>query len=238
MLNVNQAPVTTMTNGGVELTFSDRATALKFVHQNWVNVGEWCHAQGWHSCQVKAKNWSGYFDLTLENHLRWKYGTLEGEFMCTKEKVMMNSLQKVLMPGVQFGAIAMTGELWDLLEQFKEDPDFKGGLVRQRDEAQLAMSLTSQDICSIPLEEAVQKKRRDYWHLPSLEQWKTERRDLTSDSWLEFTWYSNGFAGINREPQWKKITNQYRLLLDANGEKYELSRNVGMEYIAAPPLAL
>lgn len=237
---MGRSPKVETGDGGVALTFTDRRSALEFVHKNWVGVGEWCIDRGWQRCEVRAENWPVPFDLRLSNYLRWKHETLEGEFFRHKEKVM-ELLQSVLMPGVQFGNIAMTGELWDLLQQFKEDTKFCGGLVRQRDEAQLAMTLTSQAICSIPLTEAVNKKREDYWHLPSLEKWRNERRSLEAgnpNSKTDFTWYSNGFQGVNREPQWKKITNEYRLVLDANGVPYELSRNKSVEYVGEPPMVV
>lgn len=141
---------------------------------------------------------------------------------------IMTEIERIIVPGVRIDSLRLSRSLLDVFGYFLENPELKGALVRRADNRQIAMSEASQGICSIPLEEAVKRRREDYWHLPDLDQFMREsRRQLepdNPDSTLEFSWRSNGYGS-----NWRQFTNRYRLIRDGFGNLYEVSENLGVD---------
>jgi hypothetical protein len=123
-------------------------------------------------------------------------------------------------------------------EYFLENPDLPGGLVRRSDNRQIALTAASQRIIlgGATVQDAVKRKRSDYWFLGDLETYMRESQQQLEpnnpDSVLEFSW-----RGCDRQREnWRQFSNRYRLI-EANGILYEFSIGLGVKPLPTAPVA-
>jgi hypothetical protein len=147
-----------------------------------------------------------------------------------KEKQMTN----ILLPGIQIAEMQISLPLLQVFSEFLEYPDRKSGLIRLRDDRQIAVSNSSRVLMRDgDLLRAVQRQRSDYWYLPDLElitqRTRQELEPNNPNSFFEFSWRS---PGKSESPEWRRYTNQYRLVSDAFGELYQVSNSLGFDVVA------
>ncbi len=125
-----------------------------------------------------------------------------------------------------------------IFEYFLENPDLPGGLIRRSDNRQIALTAASQRMIlgGATVQDAVKRKRSDYWFLPDLEVYMRQSQQQLEannpDSILEFSW-----RGCDRKREnWRQFTNRYRLI-EANGILYEFSVGLGVKALPAAPIA-
>lgn len=148
---------------------------------------------------------------------------------------------RVAVPGIQFGgSIHVDPVLFNVLGEFLEYPERKGGLVRLADQRQIALCDSFSDVISMTLEEAAQLQREDYWWLPDLADFNRDSvRALEANnpqSIFEFT-----FLETNKDPEvsrWRRVTNRYRLIQDTMGAFYHIGDYVGSEEVLRPAIAI
>lgn len=121
---------------------------------------------------------------------------------------------------------------------FLENPEIRGAVVRLSDEKQIILSRANSSlIASSTLLQAVERKRHEYWHPEDLEQFRMFTQELepnNPDSRREFSFrIFDPVSGDN----WRRNTNEYRLIEDALGIKYHFSINLGQEPIPTPRLS-
>ncbi len=147
---------------------------------------------------------------------------------------MMNNLL-VTEPGYVTSTLEVSPVLYRAAGYFLEYPDAKGAVVRLSDEKQVILSKANSTlIASGTLLQAVERKRIEYWHPQDLDEFRTFTLSLepnNPDSRREFNFrIFDPITGSN----WRRNTNEYRLLEDAFGVKYHFSLNLGQESIPAP----
>ncbi len=156
-------------------------------------------------------------------------------WIATKEETLIMSQLIIPTPGLQIAEMRLSLPILQVFSEFLEFPERKSGLIRLSDDRQIALSESSAALIrSASLEEAVRRKRSDYWYLPDLESVnQITRQQLTPDdrnSVLEFSWRSPSIGGST----WRRYTNQYRLVSDSYGIIYQVSTSLGFEEIPAP----
>jgi hypothetical protein len=84
------------------------------------------------------------------------------------------------------------------------------------------------------LEEAVRRKRQDYWYLPDLTEFQRESRQRlepnNENSFIEFSW-----RGVSKDRiSWRQFITKYRLIQDVYGIMYHGTQNLGVEICTTP----
>lgn len=138
-------------------------------------------------------------------------------------------------PGFVISNIEVSPALYRAAGFFLEHPEVRGAVVRLSDEKQIILSRANSSlIASSTLLQAVERKRIEYWHPADLEDFRTFTLGLepnNPDSRREFTFRI--FDPVTGE-NWRKNTNEYRLIEDSLGNKYHFSINLGQETIPTP----
>ena len=117
---------------------------------------------------------------------------------------------------------------------FLENPEVKGGVVRLTDERQIVMSRASASLVkSASLEQAVERKRSDYWYLEDLHTFNSiftpqALEPNNPDSKREYSFRI--YDPVTRD-NWRQNVNEYRLIQDEMGVFYHLFTNLGYESI-------
>ena len=146
---------------------------------------------------------------------------------------MMRNL--VIEPGYVTSNLEVSPVLYRAAGYFLEHPEIRGAVVRLSDEKQIILSRTNSSlIASSTLLQAVERKRIEYWHPEDLDAFRAFTLGLepnNPDSKQEFSFrIFDPVTGDN----WRRNTNEYRLLEDSFGLKYHLSINLGQEPIPSP----
>lgn len=143
--------------------------------------------------------------------------------------------QLIPVAGIAIAQMKLSKPILDVFAYFLENPQIKGGLVRLSDERQIAVSEASAALIkNATLEDAVQRKRSDFWYPEDLNEINLltrQRLEINNpDSTIEFSW-----RGVDRTgTDWRRFTNRYRLVQDDFGVVYQVSVNLGVEAIASP----
>ncbi len=145
-------------------------------------------------------------------------------------------MENVLVPGFQVDSLLLTRSILKVFEQFLENPEIKVGLVRRFDNRQIAVTSACNNVIlgGATLQDAVKRKRSDYWFLPDLETYMKESQQQLEpnnpNSTLEFSW-----RGCDRHRQnWRRFTNRYHLI-ESDGIIYEVSVGLAVEPLATVP---
>lgn len=146
-------------------------------------------------------------------------------------------IENILAPGIQIDNLLLTPPLLKICEYFLENPELRGGLVRRSDNRQIALTAASQKVIlgGATVQDAVKRKRSDYWFLGDLETYMRESKQQLEpnnpNSVLEFSW-----CGCDRTREnWRQFTNRYRLI-EADGIIYELSVGLDVKPLPTAPM--
>lgn len=182
--------------------------------------------------------------------IRYPYAPKPYKIPITVEVLKMitnNDTTIVLDPGnplVEVYLLSLSKVLYPELGWFLEHPEQAGGLVRVRDNQQVAMSYANARkdndfTAGAGVKKAVKWKRSDYWHPQDLidfdREWAQKLEPNNPDSWIEFSWRSfDPDLGIDSCDGWIEFANRYKLLVDERGNSYHVSLNLGMRDISQP----
>lgn len=149
--------------------------------------------------------------------------------------IMMQPIMTTI-PGVQIAEVRLSIQILRVLENFCEYPENRCALVRVCDERQIALTESNAMLLTnVSLQEAVQRKRKQYWYLPDLAEFNRESRQRLEPnneaSYIEFSWRGVSKDGLN----WRRFITKYKLVEDAYGIMYQATQNLGVEQIATPP---
>jgi hypothetical protein len=147
-------------------------------------------------------------------------------------------------PLIEVYCLSLSPVLYPELGWLLEHPEQAGGIVRAKDNQQVAMSYAnarkdSDFTAGAGVKKAVKWKRSDYWHPQDLvdfeREWQQKLEPNNPDSWMEFKWRSfDPDLGISSPDGWIEFTNYYKLLVDDHGNTYHVSQNLGMRDISQP----
>ncbi|MBW4458613.1 MAG: hypothetical protein KME55_42035 [Nostoc indistinguendum CM1-VF10] len=150
------------------------------------------------------------------------------------KKIMMQPIITSI-PGIQIAKVKLSIPILRVLQNFCEYPENRCALVRVCDERQVALTESSAILLTkVTLEEAVRRKRKEYWYLPDLAEFKRESSQKLEPnneaSYIEFSWRGVSKDGLN----WRRFTTKYKLVEDAYGVMYHVTQNLGVEQISTP----
>lgn len=165
----------------------------------------------------------------------------------TLQMITNNDTTIVLDPNnplVEVYYLSLSRVLYPELGWFLEHPEQAGGIVRVKDNQQVAMSYAnarkeSDFTAGAGVKKAVKWKRPDFWHPQDLadfdQEWAQKLEPNNPNSWMEFSWRSfDPDLGIESPEGWIEFTNRYKLLVDEQGNVYHTSFNLGMREISQP----
>ena len=141
----------------------------------------------------------------------------------------------ILSPEIQVAEMKLSLPLARIIAEFLEFPERKCGVIRLSDERQVILSASSAALIhEATLEEAVRRKRQDYWYEADLadvnQRTRQELEPNNPNSFLEFTW-----RGVDKtKTMWRRFTNRYRLVQDNAGQVYQVSESLAAKPITAP----
>lgn len=147
-------------------------------------------------------------------------------------------------PLIEVYCLSLSPVLYPELGWLLEHPEQAGGIVRVKDNQQVAMSYTNAKkdadfTAGAGVKKAVKWKRSDYWHSQDLadfeREWRQKLEPNNPDSWMEFRWRSfDPDLGMSSSEGWIEFRNSYKLLKDNSGTTYHVSKNLEMRDIRQP----
>lgn len=152
------------------------------------------------------------------------------------ERINMTEIAISENTGLQLVNQKLSISLLKVINYFFEQPEQRNAIVRLHDERQIAITESNSVLIKgVTLEEAAQRKRSDYWYLPDLEDFRRESKQKlepnNENSFIEFSW-----RGVSKDKiDWRVFTNRYSLIQDNYGVFYQVSRNLNVDRIPAPP---
>ncbi|HEY9697046.1 MAG TPA: hypothetical protein V6D10_07270 [Trichocoleus sp.] len=153
--------------------------------------------------------------------------------------MMFNS---VLLPGIRVAQMRLSLPIVRELENFLEHPDEKWVLVKLSSDLQSQQQIAMSESCQVlisgaTVEQAINRQRREYWHLPDLEDLNRSTQQLEPNnprSIIETSWLG---VDVPTRSNWRKFTYQYRLIQDDSGVLYQVGKNLDVEAVQPPALS-
>ncbi|KYC34780.1 hypothetical protein WA1_49530 [Scytonema hofmannii PCC 7110] len=205
----------------IKLTASNKLEALELrqIYRYLSSLGS-----AWGCKEIKVF-WHGsgtkYFSISCE--------TVVGR------NLNMSTSPMIALPGIQIAEMKLSRPIIKVIDYFCEHPELRCALIRLHDQRQVAMSESSAIMVTGSLEEAVRRRREQYWHPEDLSAFDlVTRQSLTPDdrdSFVEFSFRAHAPNGGN----WRRFTNRYRLVTDSYGLLYHVSENVGIDQLKTEP---
>lgn len=152
------------------------------------------------------------------------------------ERINMAEIAIIENTGIHTANQKLSISVLKVINHFFEHPEQRNAIVRLHDERQIIITESnSMLIKGATLEEAVQRKRSEYWYLPDLAEFNRESKQKlepnNENSFIEFTW-----RGVSKDrTDWRMFTNRYNLIQDNYGVLYQVSQNLGVNEIYTPP---
>lgn len=149
-------------------------------------------------------------------------------------------LESVMLPGIQVATIRLSLPLVRELNHFLEHPEEKWSLIKLSPnlqiQTQIAMSESSRSlVVGASVEQAINRQRQQYWHLPDLEEMnRTIRQELEPNnprSVVTFSWL--GYSPVTGT-DWRRFTGEYRIIQDDQGTLFQVCKNIAVDRVSAP----
>jgi len=151
-------------------------------------------------------------------------------------RAMNDDIVFIARPGICLDSLRLSAPLLRVFEEWLANPEVKGSLIRRSDQRQVALTeaVAANILGGGTLEEAIKRRREDYWYLPDLEDFRREVQQRLEPNNPQST-YEYKWRGCDRNKQnWREFAHQFRLIQDSYGVLYEVAVNLGVKPIAVP----
>lgn len=141
--------------------------------------------------------------------------------------------------GLNFGNCEIPYELLRYVYRMGESEASQGLVKISGDDGggrQIILSANSR-LFTPDFKEVMKKTRADYWFAPDLHEFDLRwRQELRTDgsNWITQTYRVFNHNDPSDRNGWKEFTSRYCLLVDDNGNAYQIGENLNVREIAAP----
>lgn len=206
-----------LTSNAVRIYTPDPVTALQFDNPQLLAL--WALKFGKHQTEV-------WFPGCIRP-MSFPVGFLDPEVTMTTDNSTIN------IPNLVLGTCEISPELWRVLGEALDHPEWNFGLVERATQRQIVTSASNAPIVVGTLQESVTWKRQDYWHPADLENYMRDSQQQLEpnnpQSVLSVTYRTH-----ENWQDWLEQVTQYRLVEDRFGRIYEVALVQDYRTISTP----